>query len=398
MTNSKFSLTAILVICIISTSITFYGCKEKQTSINSEEQNFSLNEGERLLFVGSYTRKEGHVDGQSEGIYSLVFNTENGSLRSAPFNAKATNPSYIFVDSPLKKVYAVNEIADDSKNGGGQVSSFQIELEKGVLTPINQASAVGGAPCYITKTNNEILVANYVSGNIGVIPVSDEGQLEEMSQVISFSGKGVTPRQESPHAHMIIKNPHTDEIFATDLGTDSIRIFELNSDENKLVRKGGFKVNDGSGPRHLDFHPTKNIVYIINELYGSVDVYAYINEEYSHLQNITSTLNSEQTDARCADIHVHPNGQYLFASNRGAYNSIMSYRIAEDGTLKIIAEKSAGVTTPRAFTLDPSGKYLLVAGQDAGGIVVFEIDQKSGRLLDINQKISVPTPVCLKWF
>lgn len=363
-----------------------------------KEQPSSISSNESLLFVGSYTRKEGHVDGKAQGIYALKLNTDSGILSETNLKVPTVNPSYISVNAKSNSIYAVNEVADNSPDGGATISSFKVNFENESIDQMNSVNAMGGAPCHISEHEGHIFTANYVGGNHAVYKVNENGQLSENTQVINLSGKGTTPRQESPHAHMITRNPHTGDLFSVDLGTDSIRIYAFNAQTSSLIRTGYIKSEDGYGPRHLTFHPEKDIIYVINELYGSVDVYTSSNNEYQNIQNITSTLNEDQKIAACAAIHVHPNGKFLYASNRGSYNSVIIYGIQEDGSLEIIGEKSTKGITPRDFAIDPTGKFLLVAHQDSGNIVVFSIDQETGRLLDINSEINVPTPVCLKFW
>lgn len=360
-------------------------------------ESLQLKESEVLLFVGSYTRKEGHVDGKSDGVYGLKFDTNTGQLAATDFQFRTTNPSYLSVNAQTKRIYAVNEIAGEEPNGGGKVIALSYDEADQSIKKLSAFDAMGGAPCYIFEHDDHLFTANYMGGNHCVYALSKDGSIAKNTQIVTNEGKGVTPRQEAPHAHMIARNPHTGLFFGVDLGTDIITVFSFNKSKSMLIEESQIKLEAGSGPRHLDFHPTKDILYVINELNGTVDVIQNEDGNYKQIQNIHSTMNPNNQDANCADIHVHPNGKYLYASNRGAFNSIAIYQINEDGSIKLFSEKSTNGMIPRAFTIDPTGKFLLVANQNSDNIVVFDINETDGRLLEKNIEFPAPTPVCLKF-
>lgn len=366
---------------------------------NSQKMNAknSTADPEQLLFVGTYTKKEGHVDGKANGIYALKFNTDNGSLSTTRMAAEAINPSYISVNHKSQKIYAVSEVASANSTKDGAIQSFEFNEENESITPLNSVKSIGGAPCYIMEHEDHIFSANYVGGNFCVFPILKNGSLASLSQNIQNTGRGMTSRQEAPHGHMIKTNPHDNTVFAVDLGLDKIDIYNFKKRASKLTINETIKLQPGSGPRHIDFHPTKNIIYILNELNGTIDIFQKTKEKYAHLQNISSTYYENNIEAACADIHIHPNGKFLYASNRGPINSVSLFEIKEDGTLRKDSEKSTMGEVPRSFVIDPTGKYLLVANQNSDNIVVFEINPETGRLVEINSQIEAPTPVCLKF-
>lgn len=349
------------------------------------------NTKEALLLVGTYTDKEGHVNGQAEGIYGLKFNSESGSLRSTELKVKTTNPSYIAIDSKSKTLYAVNEKVGD----GQMLSSFS--LTDTSINILNQVDALGGAPCHITVHDTYVFTANYVGGNHAVYKVNPDGTLGDSSQLIQNVGSGPSPRQEGPHAHMISRNPHTNDFITVDLGTDKISFYDFNADQGKLVEKFVLHLEEGSGPRHLDFHPTKDIIYIVNELRGNIVVLKSAELGYEVVQAVDATSMGEPRQAGCAAIHIHPNGKYLYSSNRGPYNSISQFKIDDEGLVEMIGEIPSGGLAPRDFAIDPSGSYLLAANQNSDNIVVFEIKSNTGELIKTSTVVSAPTPVCLKF-
>ncbi len=386
-----------IYIGLLGVIFTISSCQNSNNKMNPSEKS-QLSENEHLLFVGAYTRNEGFVDGKAEGIYVLKFNDSTGDLTGTKLKITTTNPSYLSVNSNTKRIYAVNEIADNTqKNGGASIKAFSYDIEKSEINELNGLDAMGGAPCYIMEYENHIFTANYVGGNHAVYDLDENGALKSNTQVINNQGKGIKPQQGTAHAHMMTKNPYTNQIFGVDLGTDTIKIFNFIKDRGILEQASAIALTPGSGPRHIDFHPTKNIVYVLNELGGSVNVFEFKNGNYESIQNITSTTNPNNQDASCADIHIHPNGKYLYVSNRGPFNSITLYQIQENGTLKLVSERSSNGQVPRSFIIDPTGKFVLVANQNSNNIAVFKIDEQSGRLLDTEKGVDVPTPVCLKF-
>ncbi len=367
----------------------FIGCAEQTSEISddmTEEKSQKV-----LLFVGTYTDQEGHVNGKAEGVYALTFNVSDGSLSPTNLKAQTTNPSYLVVDAVSKNIYCVNEKVGE----GEQISAFSYTDDS--ITFINSLPANGGAPCYITKVGDYLLTANYVGGNFAMYSLGEQGEIGQLKQVIQKKGKGKTSRQEAPHAHMITQNPHTEEIFAVDLGTDEITIYDLDPQEALLKEISVIKLAAGSGPRHVDFHPSENLVYVLNELDGTIDVLSKQGNTYQSVQNVKSTAQKNNEEAGCAAIKVHPSGQYLYASNRGPFNTISQFKIQEDGQLEYIDEINSGGEVPRDFTIDPSGQYLLAANQNSNNIVVFNLDTETGQLTPSGVQMAAPTPVCLKF-
>ncbi len=386
-----------LILCCFSI-VMMNACNENKTmQETSSELVSTLDPDERLLFVGTYTRKEGHVDGKANGIYALKFNTKTGQLDTTGIGAETINPSYLAVDAVNEMVYAVNEIAGEEPNGGGKVKAFKYDRSAMTMKEVSAIDAMGGAPCYIMKHDDHLFSANYVGGNFAVYALANDGSISANTQVIQNVGKGLTSRQEAPHAHMITHNPHNDDILGVDLGIDEISVFNFNSAAGKLEKSSSVKFQDGSGPRHVDFHPTLKMAYVLNELNGSIDVLNFKDGNYKPVQNIKSTMFPDQDKAGCADIHVHPNGKFLYASNRGPFNTISLYNIQEDGSLKINSERTSDGEVPRAFTIDPAGNFVLIANQNSDNIAVLGIDQPSGRLMDLGINFKAPTPVCLKF-
>ena len=347
------------------------------------------------LYVGTYT------SGDSEGIYQYQFDTESGQLKQTGVTTGVTEPSFLTISADRKFLYAVNETVEFDGQPSGAVSAFAINADNGALTFLNQQATAGGAPCHLSidKTGKMLLVANYVGGNIAVFPIGGDGKLAPASQVIQHEGSGPNERrQEAPHAHNIVFDAAENFAFATDLGIDKVMVYAVDKAAGQLspVARFAAEVMPGAGPRHLALHPGGKFAYVIQELDNQITVMSYNNRNGS-LKPLTtvSTLPADFSGrSYCADIHVHPNGKFLYGSNRG-HNSIAVFTIAEDGGLTAIQHQAVGGDWPRNFTIDPTGNYLLVANQKSSNVVVFKIDQASGLLSETGTTADVPNPVCL---
>jgi len=352
---------------------------------------------EILVYIGTYTH------GESEGIYVYRMDKSSGALE---FSSKATgveNPSFLAIGPQQRYLYAVNEIGQFAGKPSGAVSAFSIDPETWELTFLNQQSSHGTAPCHlcVDKTGQFVLVANYGGGSVCVLPIQDDGSLGEASDFIQHEGKSVNPRrQESPHAHSIIMGPNNQYAFAADLGLDKIMIYQLDLTSGKLKPNDEpwAAVKPGAGPRHFDFHPNGKYAYLINEIDNTITAFTYdeTNGTLNEIQAVP-TLPEDFTDtSHCADIHVAPSGKFVYGSNRG-HDSIVIFAIDEaTGRLTFVDHESVRGQNPRNFAIDPTGTFLLSANQSTDNIVTFRIDQQTGKLTPTGQVTEVPAPVCLK--
>jgi 6-phosphogluconolactonase len=354
-----------------------------------------LNEvgAQHTLLVGTYT------SGKSHGIYIYDFNSNNAeaNLRDS---AKASNPSFIAVSPDKKYVYAVNENGKDQN--GGKVSAFKFNKANKKLTFINQQSSMGEHPCYITtdKKGDWVIAGNYSTGNVSVFSVAPDGGVSESVNTLQHQGSSVNKsRQGSPHVHATVLSPDNKYLFVPDLGIDQIVVYGFNAKKGELTpKKQHVKVAAGSGPRHLEFHPSGKWAYLAQEMAGTVTAFSYSKGELKEQQVISMLPAEYKGEGTSADIHVSPDGKFLYASNRNPSNTIAIFKIdAANGSLTLVGHQSTMGNAPRNFSFDPSGKLLLVANQDTNNIVVFTIDQQTGLLTDTGKQIEVPNPVCLKW-
>lgn len=385
--RTTYMIKFIITICIISMTTISCTSKKAVRTESSDTENQEL-----TMLVGTYTA------GDSKGIYSFRFDEETGTA-TALSEAEVENPSYLTPSADGKYVYAVSEF----NNEQAAVNAFAFDKEKGTFQLLNSQKTGGEDPCYIITNGKNVITANYSGGSISVFPLAKDGSLLPASDIIEFEGSGADKeRQEKPHLHCVCITPDGKYLFADNLGTDQIHKFIINPNadaENKesFLKEGSpavFEVDAGSGPRHLTFAPNGNYAYLINELSGTVIAFEYKDGNLKEIQTIAAdTVGAKGS----GDIHISPDGKFLYASNRLKADGIAIFRIhSENGKLTKAGYQLTGIH-PRNFIITPNGKYLLVACRDSNVIQVYERNADTGLLSDIHKDIKVDKPVCIKF-
>jgi 6-phosphogluconolactonase len=355
-------------------------------------------EGE-LLYVGTYTD-----DGRVEGVYLTQLNTGTGELRYLGQVDAGKNPTFLAIHPNGRTLYAVNEVSDYGGKSSGAVTALAIAGDSGTLTKLTEQPSMGAAPCYVSvdRSGRALLVANYMGGNVAMFPILDNGSLGAAARVVGHRGTGPNKeRQEAPHAHCIIPDPSNRFALAADLGADRVFVHDLDADRTsmRIVEDAGGAAKPGAGPRHLTFHPRLPLVYVANELDSTVSTLRFDRERgtLSYVDS-RSTLPDGWTGTNYpADIHLSRAARTLYVSNRG-HNSIAVFTVATGtGALTLDQVISTDGDWPRNFSLDPSERWLLAANQRSGTIVVFARDTDSGRLRRTGNRLSLPSPVCLRF-
>jgi 6-phosphogluconolactonase len=360
--------------------------------------------GSYLVYIGTYTGPK------SQGIYVCRLDPATGTLTTPQLAAETPNPTFLAVNprpeaaspSAPTVLFAANEVGGGGK--GGTVTGYAVDKASGRLTPLNQQSSRGGGPCHLSvdRTGSRVLVANYGSGSIAVLPVSADGRLGEATAFIQHTGSSVNPqRQEGPHAHWIDVAPDNRFAFACDLGLDKIMVYDFNRDAGSLVphEPPSTSIQPGSGPRHLAFHPSGRFAYLINEMSNTVTGFTYDAGKgaLKEFQTLTTLPKDFDGQSSTAEIEVHPSGRFLYGSNRG-HDSIAVYAInPRNGRFGLLENHPTLGKTPRNFAVDPTGRWLLAANQGSDSVVVFGIDPKTGRLKPTGQTVSVGAPVCIRF-
>ena len=345
------------------------------------------------VYIGTFT------NGKSKGVYLMSFDSRTGKLSSPTLAVVGASPAFEALHPNQRFIYAVNEINNFEGKKTGAVSAFEIQAD-GNLKLINQLPSAGTGPTHLTidPTGKSVVVANYAGGSVAAFRVKEDGSLEGPTSVDQHWGKGADrSRQEAPHAHSIYPDPDNRFVLSCDLGLDKVFVYAFDPTAGTISYHDAGRVDPGSGPRHLAFAPTRHAVYVLNEMSCTVAAFHYDGQKgaLESFQTISTLPDDFKGDKSTAEIFVHPSGKFVYASNRGAANSVTVFAIGDDGKLTFVDRTSAKVKTPRGMGIDPSGNYLIVGGQQSDTVAVFKIDAQTGKLTPTGQVVAVPTPVCV---
>ena len=351
-----------------------------------------------LIYIGTYTGPS------SKGIYAYRFDANTGKATELGAAGEIANPSFLALDPSRTLLYAVSEISNFHNQHTGAISSFRINPKTGKLTLLNQVSSAGAGPCFIAldRTGKHLLAANYEAGSVAVFPILPEGRLGSATSIIQHSGHGAdAERQQGPHPHWIGLSANNKFAVTADLGLDKLFVYRFDPSTGSLAKDNAtpFSLPPRSGPRHLTFDSSGKFGYVINEMSSTLTVFSF-DQERGNLREIQtiSTLPGDFAGKNdTAEIALHPNGKFLYGSNRG-HDSIAVYAVnPKNGTLATIEYVPSGGAKPRSFEIDPSGSYLFVANQISNKVVIFRIDRNTGRLTPTGEALDVPSPVCIKF-
>ena len=350
-----------------------------------------------LVFISAF------ASGEKAGIHAFQFDTKSGALKPLHLTTDIQNPFFLAISPDRKFLYSI-----DAKKFGGKenedVAAFAIEGRTGQLRRLNKQSSRGTASCYldVDATGKTVTVANYTTGSVAALPVQKDGSLGEAVSFVQHTGTGADPaRQKGPNAHSIVFSPDNRFALAADLGIDKILIYKLDAAAAKLTPNEAqpfVKMQPGSGPRHLTFHPNGKRVYVINELKNTVTFLDYAADAGTLTERQTiSTLPADFTGkSACADLKITPDGNLLYGTNRG-HDSIAAYRIGEDGKLTLLAIHPSLGKGPQNLLITPDGQWLLCANMPGNSVLVFRIDLKTGGLTATGEPVAMPMPSCIRW-
>ncbi|GIQ70393.1 lactonase family protein [Xylanibacillus composti] len=339
------------------------------------------------VIVGSY------APASEEAITLYRYNAEAGTLEKTGGISGIESASFLAADAERGFLFAVSETAN------GHVVSFRKQAD-GTYAETSRQSSHGDYPCHLTldASGDWLLAVNYMSGNVLAYPVAADSKLGPASDEAKHEGSSVrTDRQEAPHAHSVFAIPGTDLYLVNDLGTDTVVTYKLDRASGKLAKQAEMKAVPGAGPRHLAFHPTLPIVYVLNELDATVAVCALdrATGKLERQQTISTLPDDFSGDNLCAEIQVSADGRFVYASNRG-HDSIVTFQAAADGSLSTVGFTPSGGKVPRNFTLSPDGRYLLAANQESHLLAVMAI-QDNGMPQPTGNTYSVTKPVCVRF-
>jgi 6-phosphogluconolactonase len=348
---------------------------------------------DNLVIFGS------HAAGPNRGLSVAHFDSTTGALTKPELVVESPAPAFFVIHPDGRHLYACN--STDYANGwpGETVSAFAIDPAKGRLSLINQQPCGGADPSYITldATSRYALVANYQGGNIAVLALKPDGGLGERTALVQHTGSSVDPkRQTHPYAHSIRLDPTNRFALVADLGLDKLFVYRFDPKDGSLQPNDPpfVKVAPGSGPRHLAFHPNGRRVYLVNEMASTVIAYAWDSTRgaLTELQTISTLPADFKGTSACAEIEVHPNGRFLYATNRG-HDSVAVFAIdAATGKLTLIEHIPSQGHMPRNFAFDPSSRWLIVTNHGSDNAVVFRVDENTGHLSPVGQPVHVLYP------
>ena len=341
------------------------------------------------MFVGTY----------SDGFYAYDFDQNAGKLTDdAPIaKAEMPNPSYLTVDG--NKVYAVSEMPDSSASvwawlwGGNGFDLLNSQPTGVISSEVEKSLAHGEDPCYVSTDGNFLAVANYSGGALGVYRLRENGTIAPLdSLLISGIGGPDMSRQEAPHVHCAVFSPDGKHLFFSEFSADEIGRLDVSALGVRNYCRAATLHSD-YGPRHLLFDASGEHLYVIGELSGDITVFDYVNGNLREKQ----VIKADRMDARgAADIHISPDGKFLYASLRLRGDGIVVYEIGPGGVLAYVGYQATG-SHPRNFNITPNGRYVLVACRDNNAIEIYARDRSSGLLTDTGRRIPVERPVFVGW-
>ena len=369
--KSKKSCFFALLSCIV---ILLTGCSENY----------------RLLTGGFSENGEG-------GINVFNFNPSKGELKQvSSFNAGA-NPSYFCFANTRDLIYAINEVSEFMGVRAGGLTTIKHDGKLNNLEKVSEMPVPTFGPCYISTDADDmfLFVANYAGGSVAVIRLNGDGIPDKVTDSIVYDSIGT----RKSHAHMIGFDPSGGKIYVSDLGLDRVMIYNLDRSTGRLVplTENGIPLPEGTGPRHFVFSEDGKTLYLMGELNNTVTVFSVSEDGSLNSVQTTSSLDSSTgTKNYSADIHIGNDGKYLYATNRGD-NTVSVFRIAEDGTLSGLVNTPCGGDWPRNFTLDPSGRFILVGNQKSDQVSVLEINRETGVPENKISEFNIPAPACLRF-
>jgi 6-phosphogluconolactonase len=353
------------------------------------------------VYVGTTTG-----EGRAEGFGVFRMDDATGGLTHLQ-TVKAANPTFLWVHPNGKYLY----VATRGSVGGGDanaprsfIEAFAIDRSKGTVTAINRQPSGGESPAYVSvhPSGKCVFAANYASGHVASLPIKTDGSLGEAVTVIHHEGRSVDARrQEGAHAHFIQADPTGERVFSCDLGCDKVFIYRADAEKATLTPNEvpHAQVSSGAGPRHLSFHPNGTLIFVINEMDSTLSSFAYDAARGAmEIRDTRSTLPDGYAErTHTAQVVTHPNGKFVYGSNRG-HDSIAIFGIDQErGKLAPLGHESTQGKVPRNFNIDPSGRLLLAANQDTHTIVPFRIDGETGKLSPTGHITSTPSPVCIQF-
>lgn len=357
------------------------------------------------VWFGTTTPKQG----ESRGIYHSSLDTETGKLTRPQLAAECNEPGFLALHPDGKTLYATGR-PDSASGPRDAVSAFRVKGEAG-RKQLEFIAAVGtgdgGAAHVATDHAGKVLLsAQYGGGSTSLYELAKDGSIARLAEVKEHAelmpqvGSGVVEgRQNESHAHWAGTSPDDRFVFVPDLGMDRVVIWKLDADKPSLTHHGFGVCPPGSGPRHMKFSPDGSKIYVLNELALTITVFEFNAENgvmtpVQTIPTLSEEVKAKETFNSASEICVHASGKFIYAANRG-HDSISVFRVNDAGQLTAVEVEAIHGGWPRNFNIDPTGRWLIAAGQDSNTATVFSIDAESGELTFIRETQPVPTPICV---
>lgn len=333
----------------------------------------------------------------AEGIYLADFDAATGKLTEPKQIAEYKGPGWIDFHPSKPVLYSVGSPKTPFEDGTGAIAAFKIGSENS-LEFIGETSSGGKGPCHlvIDKTGGTLAVANYNDGTTATIKLKDDGSFDKVASAIIAEGSGPTDRQKGPHAHGVYFDKANGSLLMPDLGIDKVLVYKFDAKTSEITAGEPLGTKAGAGPRHLAFSPDEKHAYVINELDNTILAASYDGKGGLKEIQTVPTLPADFTEkSTTAEVEVHPNGKFVYGSNRGHDSIVVYARDPESGKLTFVHHAPCGGKTPRHFKIDPSGKWMLVGHQGSDTISVLSLDPETGKLGEPSSTVSAPKPICL---
>jgi 6-phosphogluconolactonase len=347
---------------------------------------------DHTLIVGGFTKKEG-----DKGLSVFRFNSNTGNMKLVSETDVGPNPSYFCFSKKNNLFYVLNEVMQFKGEFGGGLTTLKYNDKTNEFEKLNEIRIPYGGPCFISMSADSgyLYTANYPNGSVSVVKLDDKGIPVAVTDTILYN----KAQPDASHAHMILHDPAGKHVYVSDLGLDRIVAYNFDPVYGRLTQleNGIDTLPRKSGPRHFVFNSDGSKLYLINELGSTLTVFDVTEQGLDSVQTFRTVREGFAGNNYCADIHIGKDGKYLYGSNRGE-NTIVTFKIENDGLLTLAGHTSCGGDWPRNFTIDPPGRNLLVGNQKSDSIAVFRLNRSTGLPEEPPKKFPVKGPACLKFF
>ncbi|MFC5451884.1 lactonase family protein [Paenibacillus aestuarii] len=353
-----------------------------------------MKDKQQYAFIGSYAESD------QTGLYACSYDQETGSLTLLDQVSGLPNPTFLDIDESRNIIYALTEGVDANQQRCGAAAAYAFDPFAGKLLLLNKEVTLPATTCHITldRARQCLMVASYHGGMVGLSPLLPDGRIGATSDIQRHQGASVLPVQDRPRAHSVTLDRANRFAIVCDLGLDQLVVYKLDAVNHRLIPHSQTAITPGSGPRHFAFHPNLPYGYVINELNATITVLAYEEEagQLNVIQTVSTLPADYQGDNACADIHISPDGRFIYGSNRG-HDSLAVYAIdAQSGRLTLVEHASTLGGHPRNFAISPDGRFVLVANRDGNNIVSFSRDAQTGKVTPTGSELKLSKPVCMK--